>query len=259
MDEKKQELEKKVKDDVKKQEKQQSETVVQTKNEKDQNNKEGNGFKKVEKVVKNENNNKKTTTDNLKEKSNKSLYILGVIVIVAVIIAIVLIMSLFQDKPEKTLGDMFSALKAGDFLKVQEYVNYDEVMDSSDIFDEENMNVEAQKLLFDRLEWNVKNVNIENDKAVIEVDVTNKDLKTVIGNYMQKALQDLFSGQNIEDTDIENYLMEELKSDSVQMTTSTRNIELTKQDEKWKVTANNELIDAILPGLRETMESLNSY
>ena len=259
MDEKKQELEKKVKDDVKKQEKQQSETVVQTKNEKDQNNKEGNGFKKVEKVVKNENNNKKTTTDNLKEKSNKSLYILGVIVIVAVIIAIVLIMSLFQDKPEKTLGDMFSALKAGDFLKVQEYVNYDEVMDSSDIFDEENMNVEAQKLLFDRLEWDVKNVNIENDKAVIEVDVTNKDLKTVIGNYMQKALQDLFSGQNIEDTDIENSLMEELKSDSVQMTTSTRNIELTKQDEKWKVTANNELIDAILPGLRETMESLNSY
>lgn len=142
--------------------------------------------------------------------------------------------------------------------KVKDDVNYDEVMDSSDIFDEENMNVEAQKLLFDRLEWDVKNVNIENDKAVIEVDVTNKDLKTVIGNYMQKALQDLFSGQNIEDTDIENYLMEELKSDSVQMTTSTRNIELTKQDEKWKVTANNELIDAILPGLRETMESLNS-
>lgn len=218
------------------------------------NNKEG--FKKVDNTVKSQG--KSKTNNKEKRNSIKSSYILGIVILLVVLILILVIVFMMQNKPEKTLNDMFSALKAGDFAKVQEYVNYNEVIDSSQLIDGENMNVDAQKLLFDKLEWNIKNVNTENDKATIEVEVTNKDLKTVIGNYMQKALQDLFSGQNIEDTDVENYIVEELKSEDVQMTTITKNIELTKQDDNWKVTANDELIDAILPGLRETMQSLNS-
>ena len=52
------------------------------------------------------------------------------------------------------------------------------------------------------------------------------------------------------------YFVEELKSDNVQMKTETKTIELQKQDGKWKVVANNELANSLLPGLQESVDAI---
>ena len=61
---------------------------------------------------------------------------------------------------------------------------------------------------------------------------------------------------NVSEKSIEKYFVEELKSDNAQMKTETKTIELQKQDGKWKVVVNNELANSLLPGLQESVNSI---
>ena len=75
---------------------------------------------------------------------------------------------------------------------------------------------------------------------------------------MQKALRAVFSGNDLSNSQMESYLKEELQSETAPTTTVTKTIALTKQDGEWKVNESDDLTDLILPGLRETINSLNS-
>ena len=75
---------------------------------------------------------------------------------------------------------------------------------------------------------------------------------------MQEVLKRAFTGEQTTDQDTQNYLMEELRKEDVEMTTTTQNINLVKQDGKWIITTTNEeLINMILPGLTEAINALN--
>ena len=97
-------------------------------------------------------------------------------------------------------------------------------MNISGLTNKDNMDIETQKLFFDKLEWNIKNTNIENDTANVEIEVTNKDFKTIIGNYMQKALKAVFSGNDLSNSQMESYLKEELHYPEEKIFLSTGNI-----------------------------------
>ncbi len=218
-------------------------------------------FKKVENPTKIEKSQKDKTTKTKKENKNtniKNSYIVGIILVILVIIAIVVGVSMLQKTPQKTINEMLTALKSGDIETASQYFNYENLMNISGLTNKDNMDIETQKLFFDRLEWNIKNVNIENDTANVEIEVTNKDFQTIIGNYMQKALRAVFSGNDLSNSQMESYLKEELQSETAPTTTVTKTIALTKQDGEWKVNESDDLTDLILPGLRETINSLNS-
>ena len=51
-------------------------------------------------------------------------------------------------------------------------------------------------------------------------------------------------------------ITEELKNEQPEMKTVTKTIELVKEDKKWKVVSNDELIDALLPGFQEAINEL---
>lgn len=194
----------------------------------------------------------KTTTEG--KKSNKvPVIIISIVVIILIIIAIYFIF--IQSTPTKTIEGILQALKNSDYEKVNEYINYDELMSSSGTVD---VNEEAQKLLFDKLSWNITETKKEEDTALVTVEVTNKNFKTIINNTMQEVLKRAFTGEQTTDQDTQNYLMEELRKEDVEMTTTTQNINLVKQDGKWIITTTNEeLINMILPGLTEAINALN--
>ena len=153
---------------------------------------------------------------------------------------------------------MFRALKNGDYDKVNEYINYNEVISSSDVLDSESLDQETMNLLFDKLSWKVTETTQEENTANVTVEVTNKNFKTIIANYMQNALRVAFSGQELSDAEMENYLLEELRNEDVETTTTTQTINLTKQDGKWVInTTDTNLIDILLPGLNEAVNSLS--
>lgn len=75
---------------------------------------------------------------------------------------------------------------------------------------------------------------------------------------MQNALRVAFSGQELSDAEMENYLLEELRNEDVETITTTQTINLTKQDGKWVInTIDTNLIDILLPGLNEAINSLS--
>lgn len=173
--------------------------------------------------------------------------IMGVVVAVVVIIAILACVFLMSDSPKKAVETMLSDLKSG---------NYDQEMLGNEL--EESFDEEAQKLFFDKLAWKVQNVKTEGDKATVEVEITNKDFKTIIGNYMQKVLKVALSGQNIDQKEMTNYLVEELKNEDIETVTSNQSIVLEKQDGKWKATEeNNDFANILLPGFNEAVSAFN--
>ena len=126
------------------------------------------------------------------------------------------------------------------------------------MLDSESLDQETMNLLFDKLSWKVTETTQEENTANVTVEVTNKNFKTIIANYMQNALRVAFSGQELSDAEMENYLLEELRNEDVETTTTTQTINLTKQDGKWVInTTDTNLIDILLPGLNEAVNSLS--
>ena len=198
--------------------------------------------------------NKKFEVKNEKTNTKKNTWIGKTIVVIAVlaIAALLTFMIVTSSDPKKSVDGFFTNLKAGDFEKAQEF------MSGEKLLKDEEYDLETQRLLFDKISWKVTKVTKENDKATAEVEITNKDFKAVISSYMQKVLKLALSGENITEEGIQNYFIEELKSDKVQTTTQTKTIQLIKEDKKWKVISNDELKNNLLPGLQESINSLNN-
>ena len=216
----------------------------------------GKDLKKEAGMDKIENKKEKKTKANKKENkekgNNKVGYWVGGIVLLLVVLAIVTALILLPSTPEKTVDGMLNSLKNGDFEGVNKYVNYDEIVNESE------MDEEAQNLLFDKLSWKVLNISKEENTASVEIEITNKDFAEIISNYTQEALRIAFSGESFTEEVQNNKLKEQLKNEEIGTKTVTTTIQLTKQDKDWKVQADESLVNALLPGLQEAMNSLNS-
>ena len=57
---------------------------------------------------------------------------------------------------------------------------------------------------------------------------------------------------------MKNYLIEELKNEDIQNVTSTKSIIVEKQDGKWKISEENDIVDILLPGFNEVINSFNN-
>ena len=166
----------------------------------------------------------------VESKKSKKAPIITLIIIIAIVILTIVLYVLFANGPKGIVEGMFSALKNGDYDKVNEYIDYNEVISSSDVLDSESLDEETMNLLFEKLSWKITETTKEENTASVTVEVTNKNFRTIIANYMQNALRVAFSGQELSDAEMENYLLEELRNEDVETTTTTQTINLTKQD-----------------------------
>ncbi len=187
-----------------------------------------------------------------KKSKNKIMSYITILVIIA-IVAVLTVLIITSSDPKKSVDGMLTNLKNGDFEKAQEF------MIGDDFLEDQQYSDETQKLLFDKISWKVKKVTIQKNSATVELEVTNKNFSVIVENCMKKMLSNLKSmlEGNVSESAIEKYFIEELKNEDVQTTTETNNIQLEKQDKKWKVVSNQELINALLPGLEDAVNSLN--
>ncbi len=198
--------------------------------------------------------NQKTTVNKEKNNANKKSNIPAIltVVIVLAIVALLTVLIVTSSDPKKSVDGFLTNLKAGDFEKAQEFATGDKLLENQEYSEE------TQKLFFDKISWKVKKVTAENDKAKVEIEITNKNFEVIVQNCMKKLLSNfkaVLEG-NVSEKSVEKYFVEELKSDNVQMKTETKTIELQKQDGKWKVVANDELANSLLPGLQESVNAI---
>lgn len=218
---------------------------VETKKEEKNSNKEVVDNKKEEKKAKPES----------KDSKNNGLWVLAVVLIV-VLVVIIAILALRQKSAKETVEAMLNCLKTGDFNSISNYTDYNDLIKTADIENEDQtMTEEAQRLLFNKLSWKIGDVKEEQDNATVDVEVTNKNFETILNNYMQKVVKIALSGTEPTEEEYNNYLLEELKKEDIPTTTVTKTIELTKVDGKWRVTANSELVSLLLPGLESVINT----
>ena len=130
------------------------------------------------------------------KKKNLIIPILIILIIIAIIGTIVFIVT--ANKPEKTVEEFFTRLKEGNIEEAKKYIdNY------NDLFEEEQEeqenteedfadvlnNEENQKLLFTDIQTNIKEVKKEGNTAKIQVELTTKNFKTIMTNYINKIIQ----------------------------------------------------------------------
>ena len=197
-------------------------------------------------------NEKKNEEPKTETKKNTWIGKTIVVIVVLAIATLLTFMIVTSSDPKKSVDGFLTNLKAGDFEKAQEFISGEALLK------DEEYDVETQRLFFDKIFWKVTKVTEENYNATVEVEITNKDFKTIISAYMQKVLKLALSGENITEEGIENYFIEELKNGQVQTTTQIKTIQLIKEDGKWKVVSNDELLNTLLPGLQESINLLNN-
>lgn len=188
---------------------------------------------------------------------NKVLKIvLAVLVLVVVIVAVVFgILKLTAKNPADSVTGLVECLKNGDFQGANVYVNGDNTEALG--IDSETEDIEMIKLFFSNLNLNIVEVTKDKDQAIVKAEITNKDLNTIMQNYMKKALELAMSSINTSTTteDMETQLLDYFKSQftstEIENVTTSVDIVLTKVDKEWKVVIDEALRDALLPGLSE--------
>ncbi len=63
---------------------------------------------------------------------------------------------------------------------------------------------------------------------------------------------------NNEDADQKNILIEQLKNEDIDKVTTKETVTVQKQDGKWKIVVDQNLRNAIFPGLTEAIDSIAS-
>ena len=199
---------------------------------------------------------KVTVETKKKSKKNILIYIVTIILILVVIAGIAF--SVLRSTPETTVDRLLKNLKNGNFQEISEYINSDlEQLQQNMSIGGQELDEEAYKLIFEKLEWKINKEEINGDNAAVEVEVTNKDFQVILTNYTQKLISAAFTGTTLGEEQYKTYLMDELRNESVATRTTTQTINLVKVDGNWQVVINDTFMNLLLPGLQETINSIN--
>lgn len=188
--------------------------------------------------------------------AKKRNIVIGIAVAILIILLVVVVICATASNPKNVTENMLKSLKEGNFDKAKEYVDYDSILGEGTIAEGEENSQEIEKLFYNDLQWKVLKCEEKGNSAIVEVEITNKNFKTIISNYVQQVFKMAFSGQQVNTDEISKYLVDELKKEDAEKTTSTQTLNLTKEKDKWKVNVDENLKNAILPGLTEALNSL---
>ena len=198
-----------------------------------------------------------------KEKGKKRGVLARTIAIIIVLCIVIGLIYFALPSPARVLEQMLRDLKTGNFQQVQQYVDYKELADIPALGTEEENTEdgvisENDKLFYEDLQWSIKNIEKNGNEAKIELEITNKNYKTIFQNYTKKVIQKLFNNESTSEEEMEKYLMEEFKNENIDQITTTQTVTVQKQDGKWKVVVDENLRNAIYPGLTEAIEALTN-
>lgn len=195
--------------------------------------------------------------------------VLKIALIVVLIIALAvggyfIILNLTKKQALDTVDKMFTAIKTGDEEQIKQYINIEDLTEEEE---EENTSEdqEMEKAMLKNLNYEVISTDVKFNECTVKLNVSNKNLKIVFGNYMTKAFSLAFSqafGAITEEemnNQLKQYFEEQYDSDSTETITSEITINMKKESGKWNITCDEDaFVNAVLPGYEEIVESLDS-
>lgn len=171
-------------------------------------------------------------------------------------------------KALKAVDEVFVSLKSGDVNQLKKYINLSDSESTSDEVtdgDEEDDDNKTALIMLKNLNYEVVDTDIGFKNCTITLNVSNKDIKTVFSKYISNlfslAISSAFGQITEEELNqkAEETLEKEYNSDEVETVTNPLTLNLVKENGKWNVNFDKtELLNAVLPGYTEVIESLSS-
>ncbi len=166
---------------------------------------------------------------------------------------------------EKTVHNMFSALKAFDLEALNKFVE-----DSEDITDADDALLtgnteEIVKAMFGGVEYKiVSSEQIDEDTVNVKTSITAIDMKPVFKDFFASAMQLAFTSafSNMSEDELtakmEEMLLEKITAPDLDKITTEVILEVSKEDGVWKVDADDNFANALMGGLEEAVEEIQS-
>ena len=160
------------------------------------------------------------------------------------------------NKSKKVINITLEALKEVNIEEVNKHMNYLELLNILDenLLDAEKMQQSGlDKVFFEKLDWSIVDIKINGNDITATIDITNKDFKIIITNWIKEIVNEKESGNSL----TEEICLEKLKECASDSNLSTKTVTKTitlEKDNDWRIIVNDELVNAIFPGI----ESVNS-
>ena len=200
------------------------------------------------------------------EKEFNFVSALKIIIVLAIIGAIIfgivmLVMNhiskaKIEEDISKVIDSSFTALKNLDKENVNKYLDYDKLISGLDemLIKEEDTNIEKE--LFKDITWSIENIEINNDEAIVIVELTNKSFKNILTKWMKDLIADVNNGNQILEEGAINNLEEIIKKEEDNKV-ELKKVKLKKYEDTWKIEVNDDFIDLVYPGIDSVTEILN--
>lgn len=187
-----------------------------------------------------------------------------VIIVAMAILGYFVMLKIEQNKVESTIEDMFTNLKSGENNNQKQEV-LEQLQNNSN---QENSTKDTIDyiILFNKLNYSIIENKTNFNEASVVLDITNKDMKKIIGNYLVKAIQLAFANaftptysEEQMNEKLANYLKEQMESNEIENITTNIILKMEKQDGKWviKEESKKDFVNALLPGFVDSINQTN--
>lgn len=187
-----------------------------------------------------------------------------VIIVAMAILGYFVMLKIEQNKVESTIEDMFTNLKSGENNNQKQEV-LEQLQNNSN---QENSTKDTIDyiILFNKLNYSIIENKTNFNEASVVLDITNKDMKKIIGNYLVKAIQLAFANaftptysEEQMNEKLANYLKEQMESNEIENITTNITLKMEKQDGKWviKEESKKDFVNALLPRFVDSINQTN--
>jgi len=169
---------------------------------------------------------------------------------------------------KQAMTNAMDAVQKADTVTIQKYFGTVSILEGTDGTDTTTETTDAatneeKSLTEDNLEafvanlsYKIVSVSEKEDSAVVVIDITNKDMKSVLGKYMIAAFASAFSNMDSEKTKEETNaeyvaLLTSLIDEEEGTVTITATVDMTFSDGKWTIEPNEEFANALTGGLMD--------
>ena len=183
--------------------------------------------------------------------------ILFFIIITGLVIIFIISINKKKDdftKQEEIINQTFSALKTTNIDEVNKYTNYNKIISGLDesILNQEEVS-EIEKNLFNTMEWSIEKIKKEDNNTVAIIEVTNKDFKMIITEWLQEIVNRKTNGEDISNEVGLKVLENILKNNNYGTQTVIKKVKIDKDS---KIEVNDDLINLLYSGIESVSNAL---
>lgn len=198
-----------------------------------------------------------------KKINKKKIILLFIILLFLILTASILIKirntNNLKTEVAQTINNTFRSLKEGNIEESKKYLDYNSLISILDkeILSEENLlKYELNKELFNLLEWNIKEIDIQENNINVIIEIKNKDYSQIIMKWLELIVKEEENGNTLTNEQCAEKMKEVILNDEIEMATEIRKITLKHENEKSQIVVNEEFGNGIFPKIEKLNEVL---